>query len=398
MIPLRIATVAGDPDAEARLASVLALDRRVELFLRCVERAEALGVLRSEGAGGLVCVGAPAWFDRELVAEAAGRAVPIVGVPRDRLDVEALERLGVAISSVDPTVEELLALLDNAPVVVPSTGPPARGKVIAVWGPKGAPGRTTVALELAAEIAWKEPSSILIDCDTYGGDVAQLLGIAEELPTIVWASRQAGKGEWTSEVIATELRRAGQRGPVVLPGVPRSDLWQEISDFGWRELLAGIRRSFAFSVVDVGSCLEAGTSLFLEETDHRNHVARSTVRDADRVVAVLRADPVGIKNFLWSYPTLVSCVDPDAIQVVANMVPEGCEKEVVSLVRRHTGKRPLVCLPRRHAEVTRAVAAGRPLREVDPGGPLSGGIRTLAANLGAEVERSGVLTRLVGRA
>jgi Mrp family chromosome partitioning ATPase len=44
--------------------------------------------------------------------------------------------------------------------------------VAAVWGPKGGPGRTTIAVNLAFEAAATGGEVLLVDADTYGGAVA----------------------------------------------------------------------------------------------------------------------------------------------------------------------------------------------------------------------------------
>ena len=55
-------------------------------------------------------------------------------------------------------------------------------EVIAVWGPAGAPGRTTLAVNLAAEIAAAGHSVALVDADPYGGAIAPALGLLDEAP------------------------------------------------------------------------------------------------------------------------------------------------------------------------------------------------------------------------
>ena len=59
--------------------------------------------------------------------------------------------------------------------------------------PTGAPGRSTVALNLAAELAVHAPT-LLVDCDTYGSSVAQSLGLLDEAPGMAAACRAADQG------------------------------------------------------------------------------------------------------------------------------------------------------------------------------------------------------------
>ena len=61
-------------------------------------------------------------------------------------------------------------------------------------GSAGAPGRTTVAVNLAAELARLGQPTVLVDADTYGGCVAQSLSLLDEAPGLAAATRSAGLG------------------------------------------------------------------------------------------------------------------------------------------------------------------------------------------------------------
>ena len=76
----------------------------------------------------------------------------------------------------------------------PEERPAGRGRVVAVWGPTGAPGRTTVAVGVADEAARLGVSTLLVDADVYGGVVAQVLGLLDESPGLAGAARQASAG------------------------------------------------------------------------------------------------------------------------------------------------------------------------------------------------------------
>ena len=83
-----------------------------------------------------------------------------------------------------------------------SDGPDSEGLIIAVWGPAGAPGRTTVALNLASELARLGQATVLVDADTYGGCIAQSLSLLDEAPGLAAATRSADQGSLDLAVLA----------------------------------------------------------------------------------------------------------------------------------------------------------------------------------------------------
>lgn len=60
------------------------------------------------------------------------------------------------------------------------------GRLLAIWGGYGSPGRTTVAIALARTLGSKCGSALLIDADTYGADIGHVLSLsgAQRLPTL----------------------------------------------------------------------------------------------------------------------------------------------------------------------------------------------------------------------
>src|SRR5699024_10390954 len=67
-------------------------------------------------------------------------------------------------------------------------------RIIAVWGPAVAPCRTTLSIEIAASLARPEHKTLLVDADSYGGMVAPAMGLLDEPPGIIAASRLAVQG------------------------------------------------------------------------------------------------------------------------------------------------------------------------------------------------------------
>ena len=388
----RVVTVAGNVDAETTVAEQLARHPQAELVLRCLERTELLAAVRGARVDVVLVVGVPAWLDPHVVSEAAGAAARVVGFASDPLEAEAFRRLGIGLSDPEADLTDVLLPIEAA------DPPPVRhrersGRLIAVWGPKGAPGRSTVAVETAAEIAATEPLTALVDADTYGGDISQMLAVVEELPTIVWAAQAASDGRLDEAAVTGVLRRAGETGPVLLPGINRAELWTDITGFGWSRLLEVFEALFAYTVVDVGFGIESDERVQFD----RDRLARQTIMQSDRVVAVCRADPVGIKTFLWSFERLKEICDLDQVYIVANRVAPGDEDEIGYVLKKHLGKRPVVYLPDRSGDARSALDRGVPMRDLKPSGEVSCAIRDLASALGAHVPARGLLTRLAGR-
>lgn len=400
MNPIRLVTLAGNPEREPEVAAQLADHSNVDLLLRCMDRMELLATMRGGGIDAIVCVGAPSWFDAASAEEAARAGLRIVGVVDDAIEADRLAALGASLIPAGSSAAEILSRCMSGEVPPPPPRPSSQpskpdGRLLAVWGPKGAPGRSSIAIELAYEIAAADSACLLIDGDPYGGDLVQMLGFLEEVPTVVWAAASAAKNELDAARLELDLRRSGPDGPVVLPGLPRGTLWPDVSDFGWRQLLTVARSSFSSTVCDCGFSIE-GPEMVDELGSGRDRMTRQALAEADKVIAVCRSDPIGLKNFLWAFEALCRIVDPDKVRIVANRVARGDESAVGDLMRKHLGKRPVAYVPDDPPSFGAAISSGRAVREMAPGGSVPTAIRSLCASLGTPSEHRGLLTRLVG--
>lgn len=392
MRPLRVITLAGDASREPEVAAAITREPGLELVLRCVDRVEALAALRGASVDVAVAVGPVAWFDYQCLQEFRARGIRVLGLASDPVQVEGLEVTGVEVIPPHKGVADLPELLEGpalSPVEEPSGN---KGRLIAVWGAKGAPGRTSVAVELASTLALSQPSTLLLDADLYGGDVAQVLGLTAELPGLVALSRHGAKGELAGTAWSEELRRAEPHGPLLVPGLLRAELWEEVSPFGWSAVLEAATATFRFTVADVGFCLESSRS-----APGRNEIARCTVSAASHVVAVVRADPIGVKNFLWALNDIRDLELAERVLVVLNRVRPGEAKDLRVVLKRHMGRLPVTEIPDRPDLFARALWQGRSLSSTDPQSEISARVRDLAAAVGAAVPPRGFLARLAGR-
>ncbi len=345
----------------------------VEVFRRCVDLSELLTVALRDHPRAVVIAADLPWLDRELVGTLHDAGVTVVAV-ETRPGGRALDRIGVAHRLMaPPDVDVLVGLLHRLgeqpeesvvePPVQPSSG---GGRLVAVWGGPGAPGRTMVAAHLALDHRRTGGDPILIDGDGWAPAVAQLLGLPTE-PALTTAIRDAANG-WPSPLSDSLLEGPG--GLRVLGGLPRADLWPEVRERSWRAVLDGARHASDVVVVDVAAPIEEDEELSFDRVPfRRNLMSRVALEEADQVLMVVRADPVGLRHGIFAYRMLREALPgaADRVAVVLNQVPASSRRlqECSSALEEWTGHPPIGFLPREEA-FTRVLWEGRPLSHVAP--------------------------------
>ena len=118
----------------------------------------------------------------------------------------------------------------HAPVAAGAVARPDR-RIIAVWGPAGAPGRSTIAIELAVELARGGRHVGLVDADTHAPSIALALGLADEGPGFAAACRQADFGRLDAgELTRISALARSIAACEVLTGLNRPSRWPELSE------------------------------------------------------------------------------------------------------------------------------------------------------------------------
>ncbi|QYH35645.1 regulator [Salinibacterium sp. M195] len=263
-----------------------------------------------------------------------------------------------------------------------------RGQVIAVWGPGGAPGRTSIAIAIAAELAALGHSVALADVDTHGASVAPTLGMLDEAPGFAAACRLAGTDTLTTE----ELTRIGQRyeSPVggfwVLTGIGRPSRWPELSAEKVGTAIAQCRQWVDYTVLDTSSSLENDEEITSDLfAPRRNAAAVTAVRAADHVIAVGGADPVGLSRFLRAHVDLLETVSTRSVSVVMNKVrstasgmnPHG---QITRTLSRFGGIEHPILVPHDLVGFDGAVLSGKTLVDAAPRSPARVALRDLVTS------------------
>lgn len=260
-----------------------------------------------------------------------------------------------------------------------SEAEPSRGRVIAVWGAAGAPGRTTTAIELACELARDGRRVALVDADAHAPSVAMATGLADEGPGFAAACRQAERGTLT----AAELTRiAAPLGPVeVLTGINRPGRWPELAHDRVQAALERCRDWADDIVVDVASSLERDEEIGSDlGGPRRNAATLAALASADLIVAVVSADPIGVARFVRAHVDLRSVVGATPVKIVVNKSRTGpvgldARAQVRRTLERYTDAREVWFLPWDPKAADAAMLAAQPVAHVAARSALAGAVR-----------------------
>ena len=375
--------------------------REVQIVRRCVDVPDLLAAAATGQARAALVSAATPRLDADLVAGLRARRVEPIGLVSDDgggiSEQHLLHQIGVrvvlAAESDGLGGQVVSALQRTATVLSPDESEPEvdepvpvtrLGRVVAVWGPTGAPGRSTVALALAAELAAAAEPTLLVDADVYGGTIAQMLAMTDESSGVLAAARSAKHGTLGPGELARQARAVGS-DLRVLTGLPRADRWPELSEATVDGLLVAARALTTQIVVDCGFGIEADEELSFDiAAPRRNGATLQVLEAADLVLAVGSADPVGLARLARGVVDLRAAVPDVTVQVVLNRWRAGLgwsRDEVVSTVRRLTGASDVALLPEDRTACDSCLLHGRTLGEAAPRSRLRLAVRDLAARL-----------------
>lgn len=421
---LSVLSAADGAEWEERL--VTAFERGphpVEIVRRCVDIVDLLAVAAS-GQGRAVLLAAELRrLDVDAIDRLRAAGLVAVGVTarNDDVSAERLRSLGIehivpadadagvvatvlgqavreASAGADPVGRHAFADPSFSLPIPPGTGPPVipddttkRGSVIAVWGPTGAPGRTTVAVTLADELARFGANALVIDADVYGATVAAVLGLLDESPGIASACRQVGGQRLDVAALAALCWQLAPRLRV-LTGIPLASRWPELRPAALPAVLAAARELAEFTIVDCGFCLETDEELSFDTlAPRRNGATLAVLDDADVVIAVGAADPIGMQRLVRGIADLRELDLAAPLWVVLNrvragVVPGDASVELSAALERFAGRTPAALLPADDRALDAALARGQFVSEASASSPFRRAVIELAGALaGVEV-------------
>ncbi|WP_313813552.1 chromosome partitioning protein [Glutamicibacter sp.] len=276
------------------------------------------------------------------------------------------------------------------------------GRIICFWGAAGSPGRSTVALNYAAEAAVAGQSVVILDADTYAASIAIQLGMIDESASIAQICRVVdGNAKDAARLNAACMAvEVGDGSMLVATGIPRASRWPEVRAAALRRAVQILRSHHALVVVDVAPYIELDEQLTFDTmAPQRNAVTVEMLRCADEVMMVVAADSVGLPRAIRALDELEDRVPGIEVKIVFNKLGvansgRSPRRRVMEAWERF-GPTHLVVgsLPNDNEVCSAAILAGSPLLEIAPKSSLRSSIQQLAGIKSTDSTRKGASRR-----
>lgn len=252
-------------------------------------------------------------------------------------------------------------------VMTPGYGKP-KGKIVAIYSPKGGAGCTTIAVNLALTLHNEDTRVALVDGNLQFGDVAVFVNEQGKNTIVDLAPRS---DELDPEIVEEVMLKHAASGMHILAAPSKPEYAEKVTSSQFSTVLEYLRQMYSYVVVDCASLL----------TD----VTLSAIDVSDLVVLITTQDIPSIKNcrlFLDLSQTLG--IERDHILFIMNRydkrinitperVAENLKQEVSSVI------------PLDEATVMKAVNRGVPFVLDSKNQPATRGILSLAENVRARI-------------
>lgn len=234
--------------------------------------------------------------------------------------------------------------------------------VIAVTSPHGSTGKTTVAINIALELAAEKARVLLIDGDIRGPAVANHFVLTQQPAGLQAALRIAGQQRFDLEQLERLSFQFQKSTLRIMPGsqnFPR----QPIDQVAVANLLDTARLCYEFTVIDLGSLNSEGSG-------PQEELTNTIISLADRKIVVCLADPIGIFRLLGIESLITVGNHPLDLVInrMRNSVIASARREIAITLQRLSTLEPKAYLPDDPQHIDQAVRTGVPATSLSRSG------------------------------
>lgn len=244
--------------------------------------------------------------------------------------------------------------------------PGRKGKIINIFGTKGGIGTTTIAVNLAADLAALEgkPSVLLVDLNLHFGDVPLFLGLE---PVFDWVEVIKNISRLDKTYLMSILLKH-PAGICVLPAPAKFSEEYPINQENIEELFKALQYMFDYVVVDNGQAFDS--------------VAQAVIRMSDMLLLVTLLSLPCLINTRKMQNTLkqFGYLSEERIKVVVNRFLKSSEISLkdgeMSIDKKFIGT-----IPNDYDTTMRAINMGKPIRMMAEGSEIAKKIEELTFTL-----------------
>lgn len=175
------------------------------------------------------------------------------------------------------------------------------GKIVTVWGTHGAPGRSTIAFNLAALAAQQGQQVCLIDADTYAPSLDALMALEDTGSGLAILCSDADRAQLDEKKAGAIMERVPLKNGTFdfLSGITSSSRWPEVRARAFAEVLEWLKHRYDLVICDVAAPIEVDEELTFDGPAPRRNAATLTALGyADRVIVLGEADVIGLPRLI----------------------------------------------------------------------------------------------------
>lgn len=331
-------------------------------------------------------------LDSTVIATLNREQVRLVGVAADQSGLDRLRALGVddviqvSTADISAAVAQLCELAADEPVSqlidlrTRTVAEPSRrsrqGSLVAVWGPPGAPGRTSVAITLAQLAAASGVETLLVDADSVAPGVGPALCLEADGSGLIAAAHHGDRGTLDPAVLARLARSIDDRFRV-LSGISHVSRRVELRAAAMTKVWQGAMDLSALCVVDIGGCVDDGSLAFDGDiadfglNSGGQAAAATALAAADELVAVTTCEPAAVARLLSHLAAIRSLAPAARVHVVINRSRSPLVRnaaagvELCDFVRTQTRAATVTLLPEDRPVFDAAISNGLTVYEQD---------------------------------
>ena len=350
-----------DKNWELEMGRAISESALIKIARRCVDLSEVLTMIEVGTYQAVIISSELSGLDLEAISKIKNSGTLVIGVFNESEFEKAdyMSALGFnsilsySINNAEVYLNNLIFLLNQN--LQGEEDPNNNSKIpglIVVWGTDGAPGRSSLAIDLASYLNKKFKSCLLIDADAQAPSLGMSLGISEEISGLSAALHLAQKGKLTDESFSDCLDLNRERISV-LTGILRANRWIELRGSSFERVLEFASKKFLFQVVDTNATLpdEMDTNYPEFDSTHRFGHLVTLFKKAEKIIFVVKATPLGIiraaevlgnQNFIDTrqFTVIVNQIDElyfkrDATNLIYNVLERFVPKNQIWFNKSH---------------------------------------------------------------